>query len=150
LEDSLTNAGLDGLVQLETLAKRLSQGALPLGYASRCATDIASSLRDLHEEGRLHGSVNAESVVVTNTDARLLPPEGRARCTFAGADVAAFGALLYEMVTGAKPSPRATPPFSASRFAQHAERPPHCRHAPGIEMPVLYVSFFHRNAESAY
>lgn len=111
MEDSLTDAGLDGLAQLETLAKRLSQGALPLGYALRCATDIAGSLRDLHAEGRLHGSVNAQSVVVTNTGARLLPPHDCALYTVAGADVAAFGALLYEMVTGVEPSPGATPPF---------------------------------------
>jgi hypothetical protein len=118
LEDSLTNDELDGRldrpvrpIQPETLANRLSQGALPLGYALRYATDVASSLRDLHEEGRLHGSVNADSVVVTGTGAQLLPPNGHARYTVAGADVSAFGALLYEMVTGAKPSPRTTPPL---------------------------------------
>jgi hypothetical protein len=114
LEDSLTNAALDEwLVQPETLAQRLSQGTLPLWYALRCATDVATGLRDLHEEGRLHGSVNAESVVVAKTGARLLPPNGHARYTVASADVSAFGALLYEMVTGAKPSPRATPPLPA-------------------------------------
>jgi hypothetical protein len=111
LEDSPTNVELG--VQPETLANRLSHGALPLGYALRCATDIASNLRDLHEEGRLHGSVSANSVVVTESGARLLPPNGQARYAVAGADVSAFGALLYEMVTGAKPSPRATPPLPA-------------------------------------
>jgi hypothetical protein len=97
--------------QPETLAERLSQGALPLGYALRYATDVASSLRDLHEEGLLHGSVDANSVVVTETGARLLPPNGHARYAVAGADVSAYGALLYEMVTGAKPSPRTTLPL---------------------------------------
>jgi hypothetical protein len=67
----------------------------------------------LHEEGRLHGSANANSVVVTESGARLLPPNGQARYAVAGSDVSAFGALLYEMVTGAKPSPRATPPLLA-------------------------------------
>jgi hypothetical protein len=79
----------------------------------RCATDVATGLRDLHEEGRLHGSVSAHSVVVTKTGARLLPPNGRARYTLASADVSAFGALLYEMVTGAEPSFRAAPPLPA-------------------------------------
>ena len=111
MEDSPTNAELG--VQAETLANRLSHGALPLRYALRCATDVASNLRDLHEEGRLHGSVNASSVVVTESGARLLPPNGQARYAVAGADVSAFGALLYEMVTGARPSPRATPPLPA-------------------------------------
>lgn len=82
-----------------------------MGYALRCATDVACSLRDLHEAGRLHGSVNVNSVVVTKTGAQLLPPNGHARHAVAGADVSAFGALLYEMVTGAKPSPRAAPPL---------------------------------------
>jgi hypothetical protein len=65
----------------------------------------------LHEEGRQHGSVSANTVVVSESGARLLPPDGQARYAVAGADVSAFGALLYEMVTGAKPSPRATPPL---------------------------------------
>jgi hypothetical protein len=134
VEDSITSADLHDSgssllqpvqpVRPETLAERLSRGALPLGYALRCATDVASSLRDLHEEGSLHGSVNADWVLLTKTGAQLLPPNGHARHTVAGADVSAFGALLYEMVNGAKLSPRATPPLPAiaSRNTQNGLR----------------------------
>lgn len=113
LEDLTQSAGLDG-VQPETLAKRLSQGPLDLAYALQCATDVANSLRALHEDGRPHGSVNANSVIITIDRALLLPPNGQARYTVAEADISAFGALLYEMVTGSKPSPRATPPMPSA------------------------------------
>jgi hypothetical protein len=113
LQDSPKLAGFDGL-QSETLAKRLSQGPLPLGYALRYATDVANSLRGLHEEGRTHGSVNANSVIVTADGALLLPPNGQARYTVAGADVSAFGALLHEMLTGSKSSTGSTPPLPAT------------------------------------
>jgi hypothetical protein len=112
LEDSAQNAGLD-CIEPDTLTRRLTQGPLPLAYALQCATDIATSLRALHEEGRLHGSVNADSVIVTGAGAQLLPPNGRAQHTVAGADISSFGALLYEMLTGSKPSPRSTPPLPA-------------------------------------
>jgi serine/threonine protein kinase len=104
------NPGKDG-VQPDTLARRLSQGPLPLGYALQCATDVANSLRSLHEQGRMHGSVNSDSVIISGSGAQLLPPNGHARYTVAGADVSAFGSLLHEMLTGSKPSPRATPPL---------------------------------------
>jgi len=110
LADLAKNAALDG-DQPDTLAKRLSQGPLPLGYALQYATDVANNLRILHEEGRLHGSVSANSVIVTSAGAQLLPPNGHARYTVPGADISAFGALLHEMLTGSKPSPRSTPPL---------------------------------------
>jgi len=106
------------------LAKRLSQGPLPLTYALQCATDVANSIRELHEQGRLHGSVNANSVIVTAAGAQLMPPNGQARYTVPGADVAAFGSLLYEILTGEKPSPRTMPPptIAASRSSPRGLR----------------------------
>jgi hypothetical protein len=103
---------LDGVLT-ETLAKRLCHGPLTLRYALHYATDVADSLRTLHEEGFMHGSVSASSVMVTKTGAQLLPPNGHARYTVPGADVSAFGSLLHEMLTGSKLSPRSAPPLPA-------------------------------------
>jgi hypothetical protein len=43
----------------DTLARRMEQGPLPLGEALRYARDIANHLRELHEEGRVHGEAPA-------------------------------------------------------------------------------------------
>jgi hypothetical protein len=37
----------------------MEQGPLPLGEALRYARDIANHLRELHEEGRVHGEAPA-------------------------------------------------------------------------------------------
>jgi hypothetical protein len=57
--------------------------------------------------------VTASSVLVTDTGAQLLPPNGHARYTVPGADVSAFGSLLHEMLMGSKLSPRSAPPSPA-------------------------------------
>jgi serine/threonine protein kinase len=59
----------------------------------------------------MHGSVDASSVIFTSAGAQLLPPNGLTRYTAPRADVSAFGALLYEMLTGSKPSTRSTQPI---------------------------------------
>ena len=92
-----------GGVREETLANRLAEGPLPLPFALRCATDVAAALRELHEVARAHGEVSTASVVLRPTGAALLPPNGLQRMVDLPADVAAFGAVLYEMLTGVKP-----------------------------------------------
>ena len=93
----------NGGVREETLASRLADGPLPLPFALRCATDVAAALRELHEVGRAHGDVSPASVVLRHSGAALVPPSGLQRKIDLRADVAAFGAVLYEMLTGAKP-----------------------------------------------
>jgi DNA-directed RNA polymerase subunit M/transcription elongation factor TFIIS len=90
--------------------------------ALRCATDVAAALRELHEVGHAHGEVSPASVVLRASGAGLLPPNGLPRKVDLNADVAAFGAVLYEMLTGGKP-PRGGPVAAPEEHAPHAGVP---------------------------
>jgi len=96
------------------LSDQLAEGSLPLGLALDWAVDVASALCELHWSGRYHGAVAADSVMLGPGGATLLSPRELAGEAGQGRDVAAFGALLHEMITGRKPgggaeSPRAVP-----------------------------------------
>jgi hypothetical protein len=109
LSELNTSVGGFGVGPYKTLADRLESGRLNLGQALRYAADVADILRGLHEDGRMHGSVNTKSVVVGEEGAILLPPNGNVRSNIPATDISAFGAMLYEMVTGIKPSLEMTP-----------------------------------------
>jgi hypothetical protein len=115
-------ASSNGGVREETLASRLADGPLPLPFALRCATDVAAALRELHEVGRAHGEVSPASVALRATGAALLPPKGLQRKIDLRADVTAFGAVLYEMLTGDKP-PRDGPLPAPPGAVPHAGIP---------------------------
>jgi hypothetical protein len=83
-----------------TLAERLRQGPLSIAYALQCATDIAAAMRQMHAQGRTHGRVCAEAVLLRETSARLAPGPGTRS---QGEDVAAFGTLLYQLLHGCEP-----------------------------------------------
>lgn len=89
------------------MAQRLEQGPLPLADALHCALDIASHLRELHEDGRVHGEIGSHLVVLRHSRHLLLPPNSPHGDTGSIADVTAFGTLLYEMLTSRKPTTEA-------------------------------------------
>jgi hypothetical protein len=79
------------------------QGPLPLELCLRYATEIATALRELHQDGRSHGSVDPAHVAVRTSGVTLLPFDRRGYPDPLS-DLAGFGEVLYAMLTGKKPS----------------------------------------------
>ena len=74
---------------------------MPLVGGLRCASEIARGLSEYHQQGRSYGRVTPARVVLKESGAELLP--ARAQPDGQDADVTSFGALLYELIMGAKP-----------------------------------------------
>jgi serine/threonine protein kinase len=102
---------LDG----ETLAAVLLRGPLDVETAVRYASEIGHALDSAHSRGIVHRALRPENVMITADGARLLDGEAAAAGPYmapeqlAGqpsdtpADVFAFGAMFYEMLTGHRP-----------------------------------------------
>jgi hypothetical protein len=87
---------------------------MPLAAALQAASEIAAALREIHEQGRAHGSVAAATIDMTEDGAELQPARSWDEAD-AGRDVRDFGVLLSQMLTGA--SPRAGEPQVPARPA---------------------------------
>lgn len=94
-----------------TLAERLSDGRLPVADALRIAAACAEQLRQMHEQGRVHGALTPSTIRLTEGGVELQPaaaaltpytaPEVLAgRPADQRTDIFSFGAILYEMITG--------------------------------------------------
>lgn len=97
-----------------TLAERLAEARMTVPEALRTAMMLAEVLRTMHDAGRFHGAVAPRAIVLTGSGVELLPSEDTAGtitpytapeflegCPLdARGDIFAFGAVLYEMLTG--------------------------------------------------
>jgi len=90
----------NGQILAEVLER---EGPLGLDLCLRYATEIATALREMHQEGRSHGSVNPANVVLRGGSASLLPADRRGYADPL-ADLTGFGIVLYAMLTGKKPA----------------------------------------------
>jgi serine/threonine protein kinase len=146
IHDVGSQDGIDFLVmehlEGETLAQRLTKGALPLDQALQVAIQIADALDKAHRQGIVHRDLKPGNIMLTTTGAKLLdfglaklmaprsgvgltsmptqsagltgegkilgtlqymaPEQVEGQEADARTDIFAFGAVVYEMVTGTK------------------------------------------------
>ena len=117
------------LVEGPTLAERLTRGGMPLNEALRVAKQIAQALEAAHAQGVVHRDlkpanikVRGDGVVkvgfglakfqdaVLRTAAYMSPEQASGKPIDRRADIWAFGAILYEMLTGRVAFPGETVP----------------------------------------
>lgn len=107
----LTNAAASG----ELLTDRLARERLTADAALRCAIEIGTLLNRAHSRGMVHGAVSPYSILIAPDGAVLLTPPAqpdaraaryrspeqvRGEAADERSDIFAFGALVYELLSG--------------------------------------------------
>ena len=97
-----------------TLASRLTEGRIPVSEALHYAMSLADCLRKLHDAGKAHGSLTPSSIALSGHTVDLIPSLGpsatvtpytapevlQGQTADARSDIFAFGAIVFEMLTG--------------------------------------------------
>ena len=151
------------LLEGESLASRLEEGALPLKDAVAIALSVLSALDALHTHGLIHRDVKPSNIFLTPHGVKLLDfglalavdlNDPQSRLTTPGtiigtprylcpeqltgesadnrADIFAFGAVLYEMMTG-------RPAFDAQNIPQLVHAVVY-EHPPALDGPPAIVA----------
>jgi hypothetical protein len=81
----------------------LAEGPLGLAAGLRCANEIAVELRELHQQHRAYGKLTVDSIILSESGARLAPLRNYTDEAVQPRDVQAFGAVFYEILTGTPP-----------------------------------------------
>src|SRR3954447_2488520 len=88
---------------METLADLLASGPLSLAAGLRCAHEVATELRDLHQQTSCYGNLTASRILMSPSCARLLPWRSKWDQAVALRDIEPFGAVFFQMLTGTLP-----------------------------------------------
>lgn len=114
--DILSNEPVEG----PRLSDRLAIGPLPAEEALQIALELGAALSRLHADGKVHGSLSPEAIVLASTGVRVLQPRPRlsvldlpyrAPEQVRGdtgdwrSDIFAFGSILYELAAGNRAFP---------------------------------------------
>ena len=83
---------------MKTLAEFLDSRRLHLAEVRAWASAVATELSTLHEQGRAHGTVAAETVRIEGNRASLMPCRANQAQPDQVADIVQFGALLQKML----------------------------------------------------
>jgi chromosome segregation ATPase len=123
---------------VQTLTESFTAGRMPWNDALRYGAQIIDSLRHAHDEGRCHGALTPDAVILSATGVELVPaPAGEpVRVTAytaperlaggapdARADIFSLGALLYEMFTGRRAFSGETPEELAAAIENSIPEP---------------------------
>lgn len=84
-----------------TLADALARQRLPLARILAFATQIAGELRAMHLRGAAHGEVSTANILLGDSGVSLAPSRPCVAFYKAQSDIENFGAVLWEMLTGA-------------------------------------------------
>ena len=113
--DFLSNESLIG----ELLSERLARGPLTAGEALRLAIELGVSLQKVHTNGKVHGQLSPFCILLIEGGIRILkhaaspedsaayraPEQLRGEDPDVRSDVFAYGAVVYEIVTGRRAFP---------------------------------------------
>jgi len=114
---------LDELVTSNRMVSEVlsMEGALPVDEALRYATSLAQAVRRMHQEGAVCGCLDPDHIVWNKNAVKLMqngaggltpylsPEQARGESADARSDIFAFGAIVYELLSGRKAFPAHDP-----------------------------------------
>lgn len=122
----------------QTLSERLAEGRLPISDALRLAVELANALRHVHDEGRVQGMLTPDTIRLTGSNLELIQADycaAEAPTPYTApellhehgpdvtSDIFAFGAIVYELLTGRRAFGGNTPEALAESIANSVPAP---------------------------